>query len=151
MMYVKTSEKTGEVLFDMDITTLKDSDLVAAYRRLRERKEQENKLLKQKLQPVEDLMGKIEGEARRRMIDRGSDSFKTEAGTCFTTAQVSVTVKDKQAFFDYLRENDAWELADIRAAKKEVENFAESSGGDLPPGVDMNKRLVAQFRAPTNK
>jgi hypothetical protein len=85
------------------------------------------------------------------MIEREAESFKGQSGSAFVTTQASVSVKDSSAFFDWLQETGNWACADIRAGKKEIKNFAENTGGDLPPGVNMSQKRVVQFRAPTNK
>jgi hypothetical protein len=47
-----------------------------------------------------------------------------------------------------LRESGKWELADIRAAKKEVEAFVEDQKA-LPPGLDINRVIKCGVRKPT--
>lgn len=136
----------------MEVSDLNDGQLIAAYRRARERRDNAKTEFSKSQEPLLKLMGHLEAEALRRMQERGTDSFKSkEFGTCYTSTDVSVTTSDKSAFFDWLQETGQWELADVRPAKKEVQNFAENTGGDLPPGVDMSMKLSARFRAPTNK
>jgi len=133
------------------IQHLTDDQLVRAFRQSRARIEQEEAKFKDSQKQIKELRDTLESEAIRRMNERDATSFKTDSGTCFKTTQVSVTTKDKTAFFDWLNRTGKWELADVRPAKKEVQNFAEITGGDLPPGVNMTQRIAAQFRAPTNK
>jgi hypothetical protein len=134
-----------------DFKEYTDDKIIEIYRKARERKEAEADAFKLKQKPLIELMENLEGEAKRRMQERESDSFKTPSGTCFSVTKSSTSVKDKTAFFDWLQETGKWELADIRVAQKELKNFAEASNGELPPGVNMSQRVVAQFRAPTNK
>lgn len=133
------------------IKKLSDAQLVAAYREARKRKEDADAAHKERMEPLVGLMTSLESEAAARLQDRGAESLRCKTGTVFLTTQSSVTVKDKEAFFDYLQQHDAWELADIRAAKKAVQDYYENHEGGLPPGVGMSQRVVAQFRAPTKK
>lgn len=134
------------------IKALADGNLIGAYREARRRKEEADDAHKERQKPLVELMAALEGEAARRLQERGTDSIKSkEKGTVFLTRQRSVTVKDKSAFFDYLVEHGRWDLADIRAAKTAVQDFHEANDGALPPGVGMSERIVAQFRAPTGK
>lgn len=134
------------------IKALADDKLIGAYREARRRKEEADEQHKQRQKPLTELMAALEGEAARRLQERGTDSIRSkETGTVFLTRQRSVTVKDKSAFFDYLVEHGRWDLADIRAAKTAVQDFHEANDGALPPGVGMSERIVAQFRAPTGK
>lgn len=134
----------------MKLTELNDDQLITVYRRARDRRDAEKAEFVESQRPLLELMKTLEVEAKRRMDERGATSFKSEHGTCFVQTETSVSVKDKTAFFDWLETTGKWELADIRVAKKELQNFAEETGGDLPPGVDMTQRMVAQFRAPRN-
>jgi len=135
----------------MKLTELNDDQLITVYRKARDRRDDAKAAFAESQKALLELLGNLELEAKRRMDERGATSFKSEHGTCFVQTETSVSVKDKSAFFDWLETTGKWELADIRAAKKELQNFAEATGGDLPPGVNMTQRKVAHFRAPRNK
>ena len=133
------------------LQALDDDQLIQTYRRVREMMEADKEEFSKQQAPKTELKEALETEAKRRLSDRGSDSFKTPHGTCFQQMDTSVTVKDKAAFFDWLNDNDNWDYADIRAGKKAIQEYAEEKNGDLPPGINMSQRVVVRFRAPSNK
>jgi hypothetical protein len=138
----------------MDIEKIKalpDGQLVRAFITARIRRDEAKRAFSKQQEPLLTLLDQLENEAKRRMIERESDGFKSDFGTCYKTTAVSVTTKDKSAFSDYLHETGKWELADIRPAKKEIEAFAENNGGELPPGIHMTSSVEARFRSPSNK
>lgn len=139
----------------MDIEKIKalpDGQLIRAYIAARQRRDDAKSEFAKSQEPLLTLMQSLENEAQRRMLERDTDSFKSnEFGTVYASTDVSVTTKDKTAFGDWLRETDEWELADIRPAKKAIQDYAERTGGDLPPGVNMSIKITARFRAPSNK
>jgi len=88
--------------------------------------------------PYRRVMSDIAGELAGRMDAQGKKQLRTDVGTAFFEDKVSVTVEDMEAFGNYVREHDGWELADLRANKPAVDEFLEETGA-LPPGV---KRAV---------
>lgn len=138
----------------MDIEKLRKLDidqLTEAYITLRNKKEEREKEHKERNKPLVEAMTSIENIANEKLTAVGSESSKGKHGTCFKVTKKSVTTKNKSAFFEWLQETSKWQLADIRPAIKEVQNYAESTGGDLPPGVSMTQKVVVQFRTPSNK
>lgn len=138
----------------MDIEKIKaltDDGLIQTYRAVRARIEAEDDAQKLRMKPIKELLTVLEADGQRRMLEAETTGFKGAHGTCFAKTQVSMSVKDKAAFFKWLQETGNWDMADIRASKTDIAANAEKTGGELPPGVHMTTRTVAQFRAPTNK
>ena len=132
----------------MELTTLTTDNLIGVYRNIRERKEAKEAEQKEVLQPYKDQMKVIENLLLKRMQEGNVNSMPTDKGTAYQTVVSSVKVANSGAFFDYLRESGKWNLADIRAAKKEVEAFVESEKA-LPPGLDINRVIKIGVRKPT--
>lgn len=138
----------------MDIETLRAltlDQLTEAYIRLRKKKDDRKEVFDEQNRPLNEAMTAIENITNEKLTEVGSESSKGQHGTCYKSTAVSVTTKDKSAFFDWLQETQKWELADLRPGKKEVQNYAEATKGDLPPGVSMSQSVVVRFRSPPNK
>lgn len=89
---------------------------------------------------------KIESEFLRRFLERGSTASACKGvGTAYLNNRTSATVADKDVFFAFLRENDAWELLDMRCSKTAVEAY-KTANDDLPPGVNWSEELTVGFR-----
>lgn len=79
-------------------------------------------------------------------LDRlGVESFKTAHGTCFVTWKDSATVKDRESFFKWVKENDAFEFFESRVSKTAVKQRLDD-GNPPPPGVDYTKLKSCQIR-----
>lgn len=69
-------------------------------------------------------------------LDRmGVESFKTAHGTAFVDWKDSATVKDREAFMAWVKEEDAFEFLENRVSKTAVKQRMED-GNPPPPGVD---------------
>lgn len=65
----------------------------------------------------------------------GLDSIKTSHGTVFWTNGARCGVTNGEAFFDFVKANEAWELIERRASKKAVGDYIDTHKS-IPPGVD---------------
>jgi hypothetical protein len=78
-----------------------------------------------------------------RLLDKlkatGQAAARTEYGTVTAVVHTTVSCSDPNAFVDYVREHDAFELMDRRANKTACEEFLKNTG-ELPPGVKINRQ-----------
>lgn len=89
---------------------------------------------------------KIEAEFLRRFNERGSTSSACKGvGTAYLNNRTSASVADRDVFFNFLRDSDAWELLEMRCSKTAVEAY-KAANGDLPPGVNWSEELTVGFR-----
>ena len=69
--------------------------------------------------------------------EMGVESLRTSAGTAYKTVKHSVTVADKDAFRNFIKNEDAWYFADLRANAPAVRAYLDEND-HLPPGVNMS-------------
>lgn len=119
--------------------------LVEAYVKLRDKKSEIESRHKDELAPIRKLMVDIEGKMLQQMEEMNTTSLRTKAGTAYQTVRVSATVADRDAFRNYCAENDAWELADIRAGKTAIRAMVEDTG-ELPPGINWREDIGVNFK-----
>lgn len=120
-------------------------DIVAAYVRLRDQKAELKAQQAEALKPYDEALAKLEAEALRILSDTGVESMKTSAGTVYQSVAMSVTVQDKSAFMDYIKEHQAFDLLDVRANKTAVQDFV-TENQDTPPGVVIRREMKVGFR-----
>lgn len=120
---------------------MKFSDAIKRYIELRDQRAQ----LKVQSALLKEEMDKIESKILAAFQKLGVDSTKTEFGTAYTTTQTSTKVSDKETFMNFVRENDEFELLEVRAAKLAVEHYKEING-DLPPGISWQQETVVNVR-----
>ena len=112
-------------------------DLIGKYVALRDKKAQMEADHKKALAPINEVMDRLEGHVLQAITAQGVESVRTAAGTAYRTRSVSVTVADKEAFRQFVVANDAWGMADVRAAKTAVEEYREAND-DIPPGLNYS-------------
>lgn len=134
----------------MELASVSDEDLVAAFRKLRKSRDDAKRKFTDSQAPTLDALRRIETEAQRRLLERESSSFKTAEGTCFSKDDTSVTAPNKTVFLDWIKEKGQWDLLDIRPSKTAVMGYVEGCG-EIPPGLDVSIRKKVQFNAPRNK
>jgi hypothetical protein len=68
---------------------------------------------------------------------QNAESVRTLNGTVYKTKKQSVSIKDKEAFWNHVVANEAWELIDKRANVTGCVDYAEEHK-TMPPGVNYS-------------
>ncbi len=121
------------------------NDAVSAYIKLRDKRDEVKKQHKEALAPLYYALERLDVWFLKELSSQGAQNIKTDAGTVFTKKRVSVTVRDWDAFIEFVLDNNELGLLEQRASKTAVAEFLEASGG-LPPGVAVTTERVAQIR-----
>lgn len=119
--------------------------LIEGYVRMRNRKAELEAKHKEELRPIREMMDKIEAKLLTEMLNTGLTQFKGPGGTAYKATKTSATVADREAFRQFILEEDAWDMADIRAAKSAIKAYKEEFD-ELPPGVNWREELGVNFR-----
>jgi hypothetical protein len=126
--------------------------IVAKFVEIRDAKDELEKRHKSELLPYVQAMEQIEAFLRRKLDEQGSESVRTSSGTFFKVLKESVTVANREALYQWAKDNDQIDLLDIRAAKKNILAYKKSRVtednpyGELPPGVDYRAEIEVQVR-----
>lgn len=127
--------------------TLTVNDIVGKYIALRDKVASIKERHKQELAPYSATMEKLEAHLLAQMQALGADSIKTPHGTPYISRRTSVTIADWTMYRDWLEGMDALaDGVDHKANKSFVESFIESSGGDVPPGINYSAESVVNVR-----
>lgn len=100
---------------------------------------------KLELAPLVAAMEKAELFFLTKLNQDGTESVKTKAGTFFKTTKTSATVASRETFLSWVRSNDQWDLADIRAAKVNIAKYKEEHK-DIPPGINWHEEITVNIR-----
>lgn len=115
------------------------------YIKLRDTKADKDKAHKASLEKLVAAMDKIEGALLEHMIESGTNSVASDAGTAYKSTQLSATVEDKETFMAFVKETDQFEALDIKANKTFVaEYMAENQ--EAPPGVKTSQMATIGVR-----
>jgi hypothetical protein len=123
-----------------------DNDLIATYIRYRDYVAAQNKAHAERMAPYEAAMEKLAGAMHLRLNERGDESVKTEAGTAYKSTSTSIKVADREAFFNFVRDADAFEMLTAAVAKDAVKAYMEEHQDVLPPGLEQSTFTKVNFR-----
>lgn len=126
-------------------------DLIAAYLRLRDKKEALKKKFKQETAELDEALGQAEAFLSAQMKKMGVDSLTARsAGTVYTSVRRTATLTDRAAFMDFvlgdIEANGA--MLDARANAVAVAEHADEFG-ELPPGVKLTMIETINVRRTT--
>ena len=119
--------------------------VVGGYIRLRDEKKRIAERQKEELAPLNAKLKKMEAWLQAQLQAQDALNMKTEHGTVYLSTTVSAKVEDRDAFFDFVRNNDMWAMLTSNVSKDAVEEFIESTG-DVPPGVSVSRETNARVR-----
>lgn len=109
---------------------------VVEYIALRDQKSEVEAKHKAELAELNEQLERLDGFLLGSLQDLGVDSFKTGAGTVFTTQRMQAQIPDKGALTAYLRSNpDDIELLQTRISTTVLKDWMERHEGATPPGV----------------
>ena len=121
------------------------NEIVDRYIALRDRKAVLRKEYDDKVANIDKILEKAEAVMLKRFEEMGVESIKTAAGTVYKSTRTSATVGDWDAFLAHVRQTEAWEMLEHRAAKRAVEEF-KAANDDLPPGINWRAEVVVNVR-----
>ena len=120
-------------------------EVVKGYIKLRDKKNKMKKDQADELRPINEKMVLLENWLQRDLMTRGVESQKTKEGTAFLSTTSAATVKDRDAFLDFVRENEMWDLLENRCSKSVVRDHLEDTG-EVIPGVNYQETKVVRIR-----
>jgi hypothetical protein len=85
-----------------------------------------------------------------RAQEEGMVKIPTSVGTAYWSTHNAATVADRNALFEFCKENNTWDLIESRASKTAVKSYVEGHGVP-PPGVNFSSVQVFNFRKTTSK
>lgn len=124
---------------DMTQVTKAYTNIRAARNELRKEYEDKDKVLKENLTKLEALM--------LDHLDKNNvASVRTEAGTFYRQEEVTPQASDWNLVYEWIKDNDAWDLLERRLKKTFVKEYMEAHDGGIPPGVSTFREFVVRVR-----
>lgn len=125
---------------------MKIGQVIDKYIVLREKKEAIQRRHKDELAKLNEQMSTVEKWLHRELHRDGLSKQSSEQGnTVFLQTADSCSVQDKEAFLNYVKENDRFELMDVRANKSTVRDFM-GNFDEIPPGIKFTSTEVVRVR-----
>jgi SPX domain protein involved in polyphosphate accumulation len=92
---------------------------------------------KARVKDLKELQDKLAGRIQAFMAANSLENLKTAAGTCFLTTRTTASLSDPDAFMDYVKTNQAFDLLDRRANVTAIQKFTKKHNA-LPPGCNLS-------------
>lgn len=112
-----------------------DLQLITQYVKLRDHVATRTKALTDALKPYKSGMETIETALMARLIQRGADNTKTEAGTAYKVEHLNVKVVDREKFIEYAL-NGGGDMLLASPQKDAVRQYLDAHKAN-PPGVEV--------------
>lgn len=129
---------------------MKVDDVIAAYMKLRDKKESMEAAVKEQTKTLKEQMEKLEAWIKDQADVQGVTSFKTKHGTAFLTTSDYANVADWDAVLNFIRENEAFDMLEKRVSKIAVRGYIESNKA-VPAGVNYGTKLEINIRKPVTR
>jgi hypothetical protein len=124
--------------------------LVLAYRNIRDHKQQLNRDHDAVIKDLDDKLERIESVMLDELNTNKGEGIRTAAGTFFRKLEVIPTGRDWDAFYEWIKDNDAFDALERRIKRTFISEYMNSHDGSIPPGVDVFRRYKVEVRKPTN-
>jgi hypothetical protein len=108
------------------------------------------KIEKEQIEPLKETLNLLSGWIMDFLDQAGVKSAKTADGTCGITTRYSASLADAEAFMDFVKANNRFELLDRRANSTAVKDYVQDTG-NLPPGVNLSAVKTISVRRPGDK
>ena len=119
---------------------MSDNDLIAENHKLEDLIKAAQAKFDEWAKPHKARIAEIESALRARLLERGADSTKTDAGTAYFSNIMNTKVENIPLLFDFVADN--WEEvgADVKVSVPLaiVKEHMEKNDGKPPPGVSVS-------------
>lgn len=118
--------------------------LIKNYVEIRSAKQRASKAFEAETERMTAALAKLDGLILKALHDAGAESVKTEFGTAYTSRRSSVSVKDRDRFYNWAVATDNLYAIDMRANAKHVRELL--SEGVEVPGINYSELVQARVR-----
>jgi hypothetical protein len=123
--------------------TLPLNVLIGARQRVKERLEKKEAEFVEDCKPLKEALTRLEGQIVLQMDANNLVNVKTEYGTAFFQFPVSMKVADRDVFFRWVVDNNAWDVLTTNVSKEAIREREIT-----PPGVEVTEIRKLYIRKP---
>ena len=105
-----------------------------------------NQKAKTAVAEVKQTMQMLEQWITERAQADGLENIKTSHGTAYWSTHHTCTVAEPDSFFNFVKEQEAWDLIEKRASKSAVKSYIDEQN-ETPPGVNFSSYKAFNVRA----
>lgn len=123
---------------------------IEKYLELRKECDEINRKAKVEIGKRKETMKKLESWITLKADESGLKTVPTQRGTGYWSTHHTCTLAEPESFFQFVQDNDAWDLLEKRASKTAVKAHIEEAGAP-PPGVNFSSYAVFNVRETRSK
>lgn len=120
--------------------------IVRVYVKIRDARAAAAKEAKERDAELKDKLSKLEAVLLNHLNTTKADSVKTSEGTFYRQEDLIPTGSDWEAFYAWVKENDAFDALERRIKKTFIAEYIEAHDGEIPPGVSVYREHVVRVR-----
>lgn len=132
------------------LAAMKVDELVPLYIACRNQLATDSKGFKARHAKVKTFMSMISMTLRDKADVVGTDSFKGPYGTAYRNKKEKFTIRDWEAFTNWLHETKNYQAIQKRVSPNSIKEI-RTIDGDLPPGVDAFVEVEFAVRSPSKR
>jgi len=122
------------------------NQLVTAHVNIRDKRKQLADEFNAADKELRQKQDRLEAAMLRFMQANGTESVRTDAGTVYQQETIKPAASDWQAFYDWIREHDAFDALEKRVKAGFIKEYMDDNNGATPPGVNVHREYVARVR-----
>jgi hypothetical protein len=117
-----------------------DNDLIAENHKLEDLIKAATLKFNEWAKPHKDRIAEIENEIQRRLLERGADSTKTDAGTAYISNIMNQKIESVETLFDFVADHWAEVGSEVKISVPVgvVRAHMEQNEGRPPPGISIS-------------
>lgn len=123
-----------------------NAKMVRVYLKMRDARTALKRQFEEEDGKIKVQMEKLEIAMLKHLQDSNSDSIRTDAGMFYRQEEITPTGSDWDAFYRWVKDNDAFEALERRIKKTFIKEYAETHNGGIPPGVSVYREFVVRVR-----
>ena len=118
--------------------------VAATYVKIRDKRTEIKKAYEAEDLKLKDQLDTLEGFFLETLKELGVESARTKHGTIYRSLDVTPKCEDWNAFYEFIKENDAFDALERRVKKSFITTYMEDNKDELPPGITVVKEYIAK-------
>lgn len=120
--------------------------LVSVFIKMRDARDEIKREADDRIKDIEAQMNTVNQKLLDLMGSQGADSIKTPHGTVYRSVKSRYWTNDWESMYDFIHENDAYELLERRLHQSNMKQFLEDNPNLLPKGLNVDSEYQVVVR-----
>lgn len=133
-----------------DMSSWSEAKLVKVYRKIRDTKDAESAVWKEREKEFDDALDDVSREIVERLKKSGQEGFSTEFGSVSKRMVIRAWPSDWDVFKEFVKEHDALDLYEKRVHQGNLTTFMKDNPNLVVP-VNIDQKLSVTVRKPTTR